>query len=73
MIEYFKSQLDEGATEMFFYAIVREGNMTIQRHRGTLDTFPTLEYVKHLTDGVPLFKAADAYDEAGGEEGWSNV
>lgn len=54
--EYFKSQLEEGATEQFFYAIVREGNLTIQRHRGTLDTLPTLEYVRHLTDGVPLFK-----------------
>jgi hypothetical protein len=57
MNEYFKSQIDQGATEMFFYAIEREGNLTIQRHRGTLDSFPTnLEYVRHLTDGVPLFK-----------------
>jgi hypothetical protein len=54
--EYFKSQIEEGAKEMFFYAIEREGNLTIQRHRGTLDTFPDLEYVRHLTDGVPLFK-----------------
>ncbi len=54
--EYFKSQIEEGATEMFFYAIEQEGNLTIQRHRGTLDTFPNLEYVRHLTDGVPLFK-----------------
>ncbi len=56
MIEHFKSQIEEGATEMFFYAIEQEGNLTIQRHRGTLDTFPDLEYVRHLTDGVPLFK-----------------
>ena len=54
--EYFKSQIEEGATEQFFYAIEREGNLTIRRHRGTLDTFPDLEYVKNLTDGVPLFK-----------------
>ena len=54
--EYFKSQIEQGATEQFFYAIEREGNLTIQRHRGTLDTFPDLEYVKNLTDGVPLFK-----------------
>jgi len=52
--EYFKSQLDEGATEMFFYAIEQEGNLSIQRHRGTLDTFPNLEYVRHLTDGVHI-------------------
>lgn len=57
--EYFKSQIEEGATEMFFYAIEQEGNLTIQRHRGTLDTFPNLEYVRHLTDGVPLFKEAE--------------
>jgi hypothetical protein len=56
MEEYFKKQLEEGATDMFFYAIMREGNLTIQRHRGTLESFPSLEYVKHLTDGVPLFK-----------------
>jgi hypothetical protein len=57
--EYFKSQLAEGATEQFFYAIEQEGNLTIQRHRGTLETFPNLEYVRHLTDGVPLFKEAE--------------
>ena len=57
--EYFKSQLEEGSTEQFFYAIEQEGNLTIQRHRGTLDTFPNLEYVRHLTDGVPLFKEAE--------------
>jgi hypothetical protein len=56
MIEHFKSQIEEGAQEMFFYAIEQEGNLSIQRHRGTLDTFPDLEYVRHLTDGMPLFK-----------------
>jgi hypothetical protein len=57
MTEYFKSQIEQGATEMFFYAIERDGNLRIQSHRGTLETFPTnLEYVRHLTDGVPLFK-----------------
>jgi hypothetical protein len=56
MNEYFKSQIEQGATETFFYAIEREGNLTIQRHRGTLETFLNLEYVKHLTDGIPLFK-----------------
>lgn len=56
MNQYFKSQIEQGATEMFFYVIEREGNLTIQRHRGTLETFPNLEYVQHLTDGMPLFK-----------------
>jgi hypothetical protein len=54
--EHFTKQVEQGATEQFFYAIEREGNLTIQRHRGTLNTLPDLEYVKHLTDGVPLFK-----------------
>lgn len=57
--EHFTKQIEEGATEMFFYAIEQYGNLTIQRHRGTLDTFPNLEYVKHLTDGVPLFKEVE--------------
>lgn len=56
MKEHFAKQIEEGATEMFFYALEVDSNLTIQRHRGTLDTFPNLEYVKHLTDGVPLFK-----------------
>lgn len=58
MLEYFRSQIEEGAREMFFYAIEREGNLRIERHRGTLETFPfdKLEYVRHLTDGMPLFR-----------------
>jgi hypothetical protein len=60
--EHFKNQVNEGATEMFFYGLERPEPFTIsiQRHRGTLDTFPTnLEYVRHLTDGVPLFKEVE--------------
>ena len=56
MNDYFTKQIEEGAINQFFYAIMQEGNLTIQRHRGTLDTLPMLEYVRHLTDGVPLFK-----------------
>jgi hypothetical protein len=59
MTEHFAKQIEQGATDQFFYAIEREGNLTIQRHRGTLDTFPNLEYVRHLTDGVPLFKESE--------------
>jgi hypothetical protein len=59
MNEHFKNQIEQGATDQFFYAIEREGNLTIQRHRGTLATFPELEYVRHLTDGVPLFKETE--------------
>jgi hypothetical protein len=59
MNEHFKQQIEQGAREQFFYAIEQEGNLTIQRHRGTLDSFPNLEYVRHLTDGVPLFKETE--------------
>lgn len=64
MIEHFTKQIEEqqGGQEMYFYGLERPEPFTISimRHRGTLDTFPTnLEYVRHLTDGVPLFKEAE--------------
>jgi len=63
MNEHFKNQIEQGAKEMFFYGLehpadaVGEIRIEIKRHKGSLDTFPTLEYVRHLSDGVPLFKA----------------
>lgn len=62
MNQHFKNQIEEGATEMFFYGLEHPEPYTlrIMRHRGTLDSFPTnLEYVRHLTDGVPLFKEVE--------------
>lgn len=59
MNEHFKKQLDEGATDQFFYGIMRDGNMTIQRHRGTLDTMPNLVYVGQASENVPMFKDAE--------------
>lgn len=58
MNEHFKKQLEEGATEMFFYALENadQTNISVKSHKGTLDTFPNLEYIRHLTDGMPLFK-----------------
>jgi len=58
MNEYFKSQLEQGATEMFFYALENadQTRVEIKSHKGTIDTFPDLEYIRHLSDGVPLFK-----------------
>jgi hypothetical protein len=58
IVEHFKNQVEQGA-EIFFYGLERKEPFTISimRHKGSLDTFPTnLEYVRHLTDGVPLFK-----------------
>ena len=62
MNEHFKSQIEQGAKEMFFYGLERSDpfELSIQRHRGSLDTFPAnLEYIRHLTDGVPLFKEVE--------------
>lgn len=58
MKEHFSKQIEEGAKEMFFYGLERPEPFTvsIMRHKGTLDTFPALEYVRHLSDGIPLFK-----------------
>lgn len=59
MNEYFKKQIECGATEMFFYCLERPELHTISivRHRGFLDTLPTnLEFVRYLTPSYPLFK-----------------
>lgn len=58
--EHFTKQIEQGA-EIFFYGLEQQEPFTvsIMRHQGSLDTFPTnLEYVRHLTEGVPLFKEA---------------
>ena len=60
--EYFKNQIEQGATEMFFYGLetivqdLVEIKIEIKSHKGTLDTFPDLVYVRHMTDSMPLFK-----------------
>lgn len=60
----FKKQLDDGAREMFFYGLqhpadaVGDIRIEIKSHKGTIDTFPELEYIRHLSDGIPLFKEA---------------
>ena len=63
MKEHFKHQIEQGATEMFFYGLERQEPFTvsIMRHKGSIDSFPTnLEYVRHLTDGMPLFKEQES-------------
>ena len=60
MNEHFTKQLEQGATEMFFYALENsdQTKVEIKSHKGTLDTFPNLEYIRHLSESVPLFKAS---------------
>ena len=60
--EIFKNQIEGGASEMFFYGLERTEPYTLSiiRHRGTLDSFPTnLEFVRMLTDSTPLFKETE--------------
>lgn len=61
--EIFKAQIDSGAKEMFFYGLETQPevpgqwSISIERHRGTLDTFPdNLEFVRYLTPSNPLFR-----------------
>ena len=60
MNEYFKNQIDRGF-EVFFYGLERGPlNISIMRHKGSLEDFPTnLEYVRQLTDDWPLFKEVE--------------
>ena len=62
--EHFKNQIEQGATKIFFYGLetivqeMIESKIEIKSHKGTLDTFPDLVYVRHMTDSMPLFKEA---------------
>ena len=63
--EHFKNQIEQGATEMFFYGLetivqdLVEHKIQIKSHKGTLDSFPDLVYVRHMTDSIPLFKEVE--------------
>ena len=61
--EYFKNQIEQGATEMFWYGLetgsypVENIKINITNHKGALDTFPTnLEFIRMMSENVPLFK-----------------
>lgn len=56
--EHFTKQIEQGATEMFFYALENsdQSRVEVKSHKGKLDTFPSLEYIRHLSEGVPLFR-----------------
>ena len=62
MKEHFTKQVEQGATKMFFYGLERQEPFTvsIMNHKDTLDSFPTnLEFVRMLSDGIPLFKETE--------------
>ena len=55
--EYFQEQIDGGATENFFYATELNGEVRIERHRGSIDT-PSLEGLvfDRMMAATPFFK-----------------
>jgi len=60
--ELFKKQVDDGATEMFFYGLERAEPFTISvmRHKGTLESFSAnLEFVRMLSESIPLFREVE--------------
>ena len=64
--EHFTKQIEQGATEMFWYGLEEGSNLVenikinITNHKGTLDTFPTnLEFIRMMSENVPLFKEVE--------------
>jgi hypothetical protein len=55
MIEYFKEQIEGGATDNFFYGTEANGQVRIERHRGTLDTLPTNLLFSRMMGTTPFF------------------
>ena len=52
---YFKEQIEGGATEQFFYGTEMNDEVRIERHRGSLDTFPAdLKFIR-MAGSVPFF------------------
>jgi hypothetical protein len=58
--ELFKQQIDGGATDQFFYVIENNGKVSIERHRGTLDTLSinNLEFVR-MSKSTPVFRLVE--------------
>jgi len=55
MNEYFKEQVEGGATDQFFYGTEHNGEVRIERHRGPLDTFPTNLQFSRMMGTTPFF------------------
>lgn len=57
MTELFKSQIDGGAKDQFFYGTEMNGEVRIERHRGTIDSLSltSMEFDK-MMGSIPFFK-----------------
>lgn len=62
MRQYFEQQIAGGATDNFFYGTEHNGEVRIERHRGSLDTLPTGLRFLRMVDSTPFF-TLDTYDE----------
>lgn len=57
--ELFKQQIAGGATDQFFYGTEHNGEVRLERLRGSLESFPKgLEYVK-MVGSTPFFKPVE--------------
>jgi hypothetical protein len=57
IVEIFKQQIDGGATDQFFYGTEHNGEVRIERHRGTLETLSltNLEF-SGMMGSTPFFR-----------------
>ena len=57
MIEYFKEQIEGGATDNFFYGTQIDGTVRIERHRGPLQTLALDGLVfDRMMGSTPMFR-----------------
>jgi len=55
ILNYFREQIEGGATDNWFYGTEMNGEVRIERHRGSLDTFPAdLKFIR-MAGSVPFF------------------
>ena len=62
ILNYFREQIEGGATDNWFYGTEMNGEVRVKRHRGSLDAFPTnLKFIR-MVGSVPFF-TLDTYHE----------
>lgn len=68
ILNYFREQIEGGAIDNWFYGTEIDGEVRIERHRGTIDslTLTGLEFDR-MMGSTPFFRPC-AYDEQGRAE-----
>ena len=60
MIDYFKEQIESGATDNWFYGTEIDGEVRIERHRGPLQTLSLSGLVfDRMMGSTPFFRPAN--------------